>query len=365
MILIIAQIIRKRANQSNQYNIIIYQDQLKEIDLDINRGLLNATDGETLRTEIEKKIEKNSDYQASQTKNSSKSGIRRTGISKAIAIVSFMPFASYGLYAYLGSPESSDQPFASRQLESPAEKINGQMIELVAKLKGRLRQNPNELKGWILLGRSLVSLKRFDDASNAFKKAFRIAPNRSDIAASAAETKFMAMDGKFNQEIRYFFKTAAKLNPREHKALFYLGLDSFFSEKFSTAIQYWVDLIAVSPVGAPWIDKVQERLMEAATAGNLKITDFTPRLNSIAKNSNKSRKTSVPKITQEDIRIANEMSIEERETFIRSMVGRLAERLKSEPNDIRGWRRLARAYRVLGETNKAAATERRIIELEK
>ena len=365
MILIIAQIIRKRANQSNQYNIIIYQDQLKEIDLDINRGLLNATDGETLRTEIEKKIEKNSDYQASQTKNSSKSGIRRTGISKAIAIVSFMPFASYGLYAYLGSPESSDQPFANRQLESPAEKINGQMIELVAKLKGRLRQNPNELKGWILLGRSLVSLKRFDDASNAFKKAFRIAPNRSDIAASAAETKFMAMDGKFNQEIRYFFKTAAKLNPREHKALFYLGLDSFFSENFSTAIQYWVDLIAVSPVGAPWIDKVQERLMEAATAGNLKITDFTPRLNSIAKNSNKSRKTSVPKITQEDIRIANEMSIEERETFIRSMVGRLAERLKSEPNDIRGWRRLARAYRVLGETNKAAAAEIRIIELEK
>ena len=365
MILIIAQIIRKRANQSNQYNIIIYQDQLKEIDLDINRGLLNATDGETLRAEIEKKIEKNSDYPASQTTNSSKPGIRRTGISKAIAVVSFMPFASYGLYAYLGSPESSDQPFANRQLESPAEKINGQMIELVAKLKGRLRQNPNELKGWILLGRSLVSLKRFDDASNAFKKAFRIAPNRSDIAASAAETKFMAMDGKFNQEIRYFFKTAAKLNPREHKALFYLGLDSFFSEKFSTAIQYWVDLIAVSPVGAPWIDKVQERLMEAATAGNLKITDFTPRLNSIAKNSNKSRKTSAPKITQEDIRSANEMSIEERETFIRSMVGRLAERLKSEPNDIRGWRRLARAYLVLGEKNKAAAAERRIIELEK
>jgi len=105
--------------------------------------------------------------------------------------------------------------------------------------------------------------------------------------------------------------------------------------------------------------------MEAATAGNLRITDFTPRLNSIAKNPNKSQKTSAPKITQEDIRSANEMSIEERETFIRSMVGRLAERLKSEPNDIRGWRRLARAYRVLGEKNKATAAERRIIELEK
>ena len=365
MLLIMVQIIRKRTNQSDQYNVIIYQDQLSEIDRDINRGLLNAEDGENLRTEINKKIEKNIDHTASQTKNSSKTGIRHAGIRQAIAIVGFMPFASYGLYAYLGSPEASDQPFANRQLERPAEKVNGEMIKLVEKLKDRLSQNPNELKGWILLGRSLVSLKRFDEASKAFKKAFRIAPSRSDIAASAAETKFIAMDGKFNQEIRYFLKTAAKLNPREHKALFYLGLDSFLLKKFSAAIQYWVDLISVSHVGAPWIDKVQERLLEAAEAGNLKITDFTPRFKSIAENSSKSEKTSAPKITQEDVKNAGEMSANEREMFIRSMVERLANRLQSEPNDLRGWQRLARAYRVLGETKKAEVAEKRIKELEK
>ena len=39
--------------------------------------------------------------------------------------------------------------------------------------------------------------------------------------------------------------------------------------------------------------------------------------------------------------------------MIRSMVESLADRLKEEPDDLGGWRRLARAYQVLGETKKA------------
>ncbi len=58
MLLIMVQIIRKRTNQSDQYNVIIYQDQLSEIDREINRGLLNAEDDEKLRTEINKKNRK-------------------------------------------------------------------------------------------------------------------------------------------------------------------------------------------------------------------------------------------------------------------------------------------------------------------
>jgi cytochrome c-type biogenesis protein CcmH len=47
------------------------------------------------------------------------------------------------------------------------------------------------------------------------------------------------------------------------------------------------------------------------------------------------------------------MSEGERGAMIRSMVQRLAGRLKENPDDEDGWRRLARAYEVLGETEKA------------
>jgi cytochrome c-type biogenesis protein CcmH len=365
MILIIIQIIRSRTNNSDQYNVIIYKDQLKEIDRDIDRSLLNNEDGEALKAEIQNKIEKTISNNLFPSTNIKKTTIKGPNITSAITIVGIIPFLSIGLYSYLGSPEIPDQPFSKRQLDPPINKPNKQMVLLVKELKKRLYKNPKELKGWILLGRSLVSLKRYQDASNAFKKAFRIAPNRSDLAASAAETAVMAMNGKFNHEIRYFFKAAQKLNPREHKALYYLGLDAFLLKKYSVAIQYWVDLITISPIGAPWIDNVQERLLEAAKASNLRITDFKSRLQSTPEISNASPQTSEPMPTQEDIKNANKMSKEEREVFIRSMVERLAERLKSEPNDLRGWRRLARAYRVLGDIKKAEIVERRLIESEK
>ena len=46
------------------------------------------------------------------------------------------------------------------------------------------------------------------------------------------------------------------------------------------------------------------------------------------------------------------------------MVERLAARLETEPGDLEGWRRLAGAWRVLGETEKADAADARVKALE-
>ena len=365
LIAIIVPIISARTNGSDEYNAVIYYDQLNEIERDLNRGVLSTVDGEALKAEIEKRLETNEKNVEAAATNIQKKSSTRTPIVMAILIAGIIPFMSYGLYFYLGSPEKKDLPFVKRKIVSSVDTANVKMNNLVETLRERLYQDPNQLKGWILLGKSLVSLNRFDDASKAFKRALEIAPNRAEIASSVAETGFMAKDGKFNREVRYFFKMAQKLNPREHKALYYLGLDSLMTQKYSAAIQYWVDLISVSPIGAPWLDSVRERLMVASKAGQLEISSFTSRLEPIQQRSNNAQQSPEPNPTQEDIKSANDMSEKERENFIRSMVEQLAERLKSNPEDLNGWRRLARSYRVLGEMQKAAIADRRVKELEK
>ena len=365
LIAIIVPITRARANSSHEYNATIYYDQLNEIKRDLDRGLLSPLDGEALKAEIEKRLETNEKNITAEATNKQKKPSSRIPIVMALLMAGVIPFMSYGLYFYLGSPEKKDLPFAKRKLVSSVDTANVKINNLVKTLRERLNQNPNQLKGWILLGKSLVNLNRFSDASKAFKRALRIAPNRAEIAVLVAETELMAKDGKFSQEVRYFFKMAQKLNRREHKALYYLGLDAFLTQKYSVAIQYWVDLISVSPIGAPWLDSVRERLMVASKAGHLEISSFTSRLEPIQQRSNNAQQSPQPNLTQEDIKSANDMSEKERENFIRSMVEQLAERLKSQPEDLMGWRRLARSYRVLGEMQKAATADRRIKELEK
>ena len=57
---------------------------------------------------------------------------------------------------------------------------------------------------------------------------------------------------------------------------------------------------------------------------------------------------------------AQNLSPEQRTEMIRGMVESLAARLKDQPDDVEGWRMLARSYRVLGENAKAAEAAKQV-----
>ncbi len=57
---------------------------------------------------------------------------------------------------------------------------------------------------------------------------------------------------------------------------------------------------------------------------------------------------------------AKDMTPEQRTEMIRGMVEGLAARLADQPDDVEGWRMLARSYRVLGENAKAAEAARQV-----
>ena len=75
--------------------------------------------------------------------------------------------------------------------------------------------------------------------------------------------------------------------------------------------------------------------------------------------------SSRPAPSAADVEAASRMSATDRDQMIRSMVERLADRLKENPDDLAGWQRLANAYAVLGETEKADVAKKKIESLAK
>ena len=69
----------------------------------------------------------------------------------------------------------------------------------------------------------------------------------------------------------------------------------------------------------------------------------------------------MPGPTAADMTAAAKMNPDQQNQMIRTMVARLADRLKADGSDVAGWERLLRAYMVLGERDKAhaAATDAR------
>jgi len=347
------------------FDMAVYRDQLAEVDRDLERGLLDPEQAEAARVEVKRRIlaatGERSSPQAMPQSPSPRPG--RSFISLILVAVT-VPAAALGLYLALGMPQKPDQPLATRQqpvqaAQSPSSETDGPpltMEEAVAQLAKRLEAQPQNVQGWLLLGRSYVSMERYPDAVDAYSQALKLEPGRADIASAYGEAMVASMGGEVSYDASQAFEAAIAHNPMDPRARYYLALYSAQQGDGKSAMQGWVDLVAVSPPDSPWLRVVNQQIERAAEEFDVDPASIKPSAEAEAL----ANAAAFPAPSQAEMDAAADMSDQEREEMIRSMVDRLAARLEQEPDDLAGWQRLARAYEVLGETEKAKDARARV-----
>ena len=360
-------ILRVKSNKSTSreaYDIQIYKDQLLEIESDLDRGLLSQYQGEAARTEIKRRMLISSD-------NDKKLGEHQeTGSSTVIPIIISIsaPVCAVLLYLSLGSPAEPDQPFLGREAKRIASQTQQQknLIEATSKMVAHLQRNPKDLRGWTLLARSYLSNSRYADAVSAFSEAYRLNDGDPDLAVDYAEALSLAEKSIVTQEAHALFLKALEIDKLNVKARYYLGMFQAQQGNVRSALQIWVDLVSISRKDAPWLPTVRKEINSAARelGVNAKTIRPTPEAQAIAievqkaYNGTLTDNTLTEGPTTADIKAAMGMTQKDRVEMIKSMVERLAMKMKENPKDKIGWLRLERAYRVIGETtlaNEAAA----------
>jgi len=94
--------------------------------------------------------------------------------------------------------------------------------EMVAKLARRLEQQPGDVAGWLMLGRSYAALGQFPLAQRAYQRADRLENGRNaEALAGWAEALVLQADGKIDERAGRMFEQALALQPDAEKALFY------------------------------------------------------------------------------------------------------------------------------------------------
>ncbi|BDW87496.1 c-type cytochrome biogenesis protein CcmI [Thalassospira tepidiphila] len=335
-------------------DLAVYRDQLSEIDRDIERGVLSAEQADAARTEVQRRI-----LAADQRikKQQPTDTIVQTSANKpvrAIAagfIVLFIA-GGFGLYLDLGNPTMPDRPITSRTDEINAVRMaqtadedrQSVLNRAVSDLSQRLLENPDDLRAWELLGASLMALGRPEEAQTAFLETVKRSGRDGDYLAMYAESLIRSNNGQINTTARGVLREAEKTDSTDPRIQFYLGLADAQEGNVGAAVDRWIALANGAPGDAPWLPMVVGRINEAALAQGI---DIEGRLN-LAENTS-------PGPSQEDIAAAQEMTPEEQQQMIMSMVNGLAERLEAEPNNPDGWARLMQAYMVLGREDDAKA----------
>lgn len=337
-----------------QRDLAVYRDQLAEIGRDIERGVLTEGQADAARTEVQRRILA-TDQRIAKRHQSGEAANRVSRLRPAVAIFTLLLFAGgIGLYLDLGRPDLRDRPIASRTDEIMAARQasdndanrNAALNRAVQDLSNRLLENPDDLKGWELLGASLMALGRPEEAQTAYLEAVKQSGRDGDYLAMYAESVIRTNNGQVNTIARGALEEAAKSGSTDPRIQYFLGLADAQNGNVAAAVDRWISLVNGAPSDAGWLPMVLARIEEAALAQGIDITGritVTPPMASNAPGGP----------SREDMEAAAEITPEERQEMILGMVSQLADKLAENPQDPEGWARLMRAYMVIGQPDQA------------
>ncbi len=138
--------------------------------------------------------------------------IERRASSALLAVT--LPALAIGLYATL-SNWSWDEAERARQEA-------GAMNDALAQLEARLAQNPGDVDGWLLLGRSNTAMGRFEDSIRAYERAFELTKGENlEAVTGLAEALFLKDQTSLAGRAGQLFEAALKRAPNHPKALWY------------------------------------------------------------------------------------------------------------------------------------------------
>lgn len=306
-----------RQPSSGGSDIMVYKDQLGEIDRDLRTGLIDPKHAEAARVEISRRLLQAAD----ESKHSIPSAgpyARAHRLATLVIAMVFLPAVALGLYLWLGSPHAASIGSTAEQLRSDPNDTD--VDAMVSQVEDHLKEMPNDGRGWETLAPIYMRMGRYDDAIRAWQNSIDRLGDSAEREENLGESFIAAANGLVTREARDAFAKARSMDPDSVPARFYAGLAAKQDGHADEAARIWRDLIAAAPPEAEWVNTVRDalaRLDEPPTSdGSQSLGD-------------------------------------EQVAMIRSMVAGLAARLKIDGGDPDGWLRLIRSYNVLNDRRSA------------
>jgi cytochrome c-type biogenesis protein CcmH len=236
-------------------NAAIYREQLDELAAELQRGAVTREEFERGSREIEHRIV------AEHGGSAPALAAHRRALAPALAIGLLLPLIVVLGYLQLGTPSAVDGTAAGGAHEVNA----AQMESLVERLAAKLEQTPDDAEGWMLLGRSLAVVEKYDRAAQAYARASQLLPKDAGLLADYADTLAMAQGRKLDGEPSAIVQRALAIDPQHIKSLALAGTAEFERRNYAAAIGYWERILKLEPPNSEFSKMVADSIAEART----------------------------------------------------------------------------------------------------
>lgn len=341
-----------RPDDPAAYDLKVYRAQLREIEQELDRGVIAPDDADRSRIEISRRI------LAADARRGAGTGIKGPKLVPAVAVGLVLVAGSLGLYAAIGAPGYGDFALASRiesaealresrpgqvqaesQITAPPRAVDPETDALMDRLRETLASNPDDLEGQQIAATMEARLGNYAAAHAAQRQviALKGAGAGAEDHATFASLLVLAAGGYVSPEAEAALGQALQLDGRNGIALYYLGLMHAQTGRPDLAFGIWERQLRDGPAQAPWMAPIRDQIGSAAAMAGIA---FSP---------------PQPGPSAEQVAAADALSDDDRADMIAGMVEGLAARLAEQGGPSGDWARLITSLAVLGETERARA----------
>jgi cytochrome c-type biogenesis protein CcmH len=322
-------------------DLVIYRDQLTEVDRDLARGVIPADEAGRLRIEVQRRM-----LDADRAAAAVPSAPVRPGVAAVLVGVAMLGAgglasaeADYRNRPHQAELEAKAKPFTPPPGADPAS------LDLMDQLRSAVAARPDDVKGQTLLAESEHKIGNFVAARKAQESAVRLMGTDATAQdyGALAELTISAAGGIVSPEAEVALNETLKRDPKDGAARFYAGLMAAQIGRPDRTFAMWKPLLDEGPPDAPWIEPIRSMMQGVADAAGVQYTlpDAAPDVG--------------PGVgpSAGDMASAAQMSPEDRQKMIEGMVAGLEGRLLDSGGPVEDWTKLINALGVLGAQDRA------------
>ncbi|WP_145554586.1 c-type cytochrome biogenesis protein CcmI [Yersinia canariae] len=252
------------ATTRDELNKAIYQDRLSELAEDEAQGVVEQ------RPELIQELQQNLLTDIPQESIVDTSPINRWVLLPGVVI---LVVVSVGLYLKTGG---LSQVQAWHQVEAQMPELRARVaneraepltMEEVARLglglRTSLQHDTGNINDWMMLGRVGMALNNATTATQAFAKAYQLAPDNDDVRFGYAEVLTRSNDPQDNQLATTMLRTMVGQDHTNLRAMSLLAFNAFEQGDFKQAIGAWEVMLKLLPAGDSRIEVIKRSIAQA------------------------------------------------------------------------------------------------------
>ncbi len=232
-------------------NLLAHRQRCEELAADLAEGKIDSTQYEQLLTELEREL-----LELTSTSIEANDQPHSSGLLPVFTALGLVPLTAMMLYFALGRPDLLN-PQAEKAQAAPS------LEEAIAKIERRLQDHPEDLEGWVLLGRTYQATGQADRAAAAYRKAGELAPEDPEIKLYYAEALAQAQGGGIKGEALALIKQVLAEHADHPHALWLAGMAALQSGDRRGAQLHWQKLLTQLPAGSQPYRQLVAMMQEA------------------------------------------------------------------------------------------------------